>query len=161
MSGELSRVPLGLLGFFQVKNGGQNPQQLQPGLTPTMDLTPLYLNAAAQYLQVVTTISATGYLVLFQPPPNESWWLTDFSADIATGVGESWQGTLGRATPSNLAQVRLRDERSLAASQWLCMAAPNERPLILSSGENCGILTNAFAGVIDVVTQIRYIILPS
>jgi hypothetical protein len=157
----INRTPLGLLGFLGIKNSGQYPQRLTGELVPTWDLAQLYLNASAQYAQIVTTITGTGYLPLFAAPNGETWWITDYSADVATGAAETWQGTLSRATPNNASQVRLRDERSLAASQWLCMAAPINQPLILSPGETVGTLTNAVVGTIDVVSQIRYVVLSS
>lgn len=157
----INRTPLGLLGFLGIKNSGQYPQRLTGELVPTWDLAQLYLNASAQYAQVVTTVNATGYVPLFAVPNNETWWVTDYSMDIATGAAESWQGTIGRATPNNISQVRLRDERTLAASTWAVLAAPVTDHLICSPGENLGVLTNAVVGTIDVVAQVRYVVLSS
>lgn len=157
----INRTPLGLLGFLGIKNSGRYPQNLTGELVPTWDLAQLYLNASAQYAQFVTTSTGTGYLPLFSVPNGETWWVTDFSADIATGAGETWQGTLSRSTPNNISQVRLRDERSLIASSWMCLAAPVTDHLICSPGETLGTLTNAVVGTVDVVAQIRYVVLTS
>lgn len=157
----INRIPLGLIGFLGIKNFGQYPQNLTRDLVPTWDVGNLYLNSSATYLQVVSTINATGYTIVFSAPQNESWWISDYSTDIATGVGETWQGTLARATPNNNGQVRLRDDRSLVASQWLAMAAPVREGFILGPGESLGVLTNQVTGVIDLVAQVRFTILTS
>lgn len=42
-SGPLQIFPPGLLGFFQIKNDGRNPNVLQDALQPSLDLTEWYL----------------------------------------------------------------------------------------------------------------------
>lgn len=154
---EISKIPQGILGFLGIKNGGQYPQKLTADLVPTWDMSQLYLNNYADYLSVDSTINATGYTIFFSAPQNETWFVTDYSLDIATGAGEAWQGCLARATANNVSQVRLSDDWTLAASTWAARVGP--RNVVLAPGESLGVNTDSLTGVIDIVSQCRYVVL--
>jgi len=156
---EISRIPAGILGFLGIKNGGRYPQRLQDQLVPTWDMAQLYLNNYAEYLTVASTIVGTGYTIFFSAPQNETWLVTDYSLDIATGAGEAWQGCLARATANNLSQVRLSSDWTLGASTWAARAGP--RDVILAPGESLGVNTDSLTGVIDTVSRCRYVVLSS
>jgi len=73
----LNRQPNGLLEFFGIKNGGENPQQLGQILQPQLDVLPLYENTAAAVVGSVTNNVAAG-AVLFGPAgatsePGDTW----------------------------------------------------------------------------------------
>lgn len=156
---EISRIPAGILGFLGIKNGGRYPQRLLDQLAPTWDLAQLYLNSYAEYLTVASTIVGPGYTIFFSAPQNETWYVTDYSLDIASGAGEAWQGCLARATANNLAQVRLSDDWTLGASTWAARVGP--RGVILAPGESLGVSTDSVTGVIDIVSQCRFTVLQS
>jgi len=156
----INRIPNGLLGWLGIKNFGRNPVTLGEQVIPTWDLSKLYLEADAEYLQVTSTITGTGYTVVFGPSQNEVWVVTDYSLDLATGAAETWSGALSRATPNNLGQVRIADNRALAASQWLCTVPALHGDIYLAPGESLGVNTDAVTGTIDLVGNLRFVRLP-
>lgn len=98
----MSKLPLGLLGFFGIKNGGAYPQQLGNVLVPQMDLIDLLaVNYRENRVFQANTI-ATGFLgaldavtVLPAVVPNgEVWYLSAWSAAVFTGVGDAISASL-------------------------------------------------------------------
>lgn len=94
----ISKLPLGLLGFFGIKNGGQYPQSLGGEIAPTIDLWEIL---AANYNErfAASAIAAAN----FQPvllsgvplvvPPAELWFVSAVSINGFTGVGDSFTAT--------------------------------------------------------------------
>ena len=77
MPAPLNRQPNGLLDFFGIKNGGENPLELGRILQPQLDTLPLYENAAPTEFGAVSGNLAAGP-VLFGPAgattePGSSW----------------------------------------------------------------------------------------
>lgn len=85
-SPSLQRLPFGLLGFFDLKNGGQYPQDLDPRLGPTLDLTPWYLETNAEILAMpaALAIAAGNNISAVTIVPNTEWWyVADYFIQIA------------------------------------------------------------------------------
>jgi hypothetical protein len=93
MSGPVQRNPLGYLGFFDLKNGGVNPEQLADFVQPIFPMQELYragqwveqraqvvLAGAAGLMQFNTFTDGTSAIV----PTNELWWVDNFT--ISAGV---------------------------------------------------------------------------
>lgn len=102
-SGPLQIFPPGLLGFFQIKNDGRNPNVLLEALQPTLDLTEWYLWAAFER-HTGTGALSTGQLgpriiesaavaagVGLKSPPDEWWYVHGFTimCNAATAVTAS------------------------------------------------------------------------
>jgi hypothetical protein len=92
VSGPTPRVPLGYLGFFDLKNSGVNPSQLTDFVQPVFSIDPLYragqwveqraqivLAGAAGLMQFSTFTDGTSAVV----PERELWWCDDFSITAA------------------------------------------------------------------------------
>jgi hypothetical protein len=68
--------PLGLLDFFQLKNGGEYPQTLGDVLSPTWDLRDHYLQTNAVISELTTIALATGdnqWVQFFAGSPSWRW----------------------------------------------------------------------------------------
>jgi len=70
----INRLPLGLLSFLGIKNGGRNPQFLGEQLSPTFDLVAWYLQSNSRSLSLNGNVTAVGF--------NSAWWTVP--------VGETW-----------------------------------------------------------------------
>ncbi len=69
----LNVQPIGLLDFFQLKNGGQYPQTLGTVLAPTYDLRDHYLQVNAAISDVPRALAtADNAFVSFDTP--QTWW---------------------------------------------------------------------------------------
>lgn len=110
----ISKLPIGLLGFFGIKNGGQYPQSIVPAIQPTLELAGIL---AANYNESITVapIAALGFVTAnigasglpAVVPAAELWWVSSLSAFAFTGVGDSITGT-----------VEVRGLQSGSASVW-------------------------------------------
>lgn len=97
----ISKLPLGLLGFFGIKNGGQYPQTLGDTILPTLDMAPV-LAANYRELVFVAPIAALGFVTANlnggalpgAVPAGELWFVQAASVFAFTGVGDSFTGTL-------------------------------------------------------------------
>lgn len=88
MPAPLNRQPLGLLDFFGIKNGGENPLELGRVLQPQLDALPLYENTAPTDIGSVAGALAGG-VVLFGPAgatsePGSTWHVRSFSLTFNT-----------------------------------------------------------------------------
>ena len=97
----ISKLPLGLLGFFGIKNGGQYPQSINPTIAPTLDMAPI-LSANYRELVFVAPIAALGFVTANlnggalpgAVPAGELWYVQAASVFAFTGVGDAITGTL-------------------------------------------------------------------
>jgi hypothetical protein len=110
----ISKLPIGLLGFFGIKNGGQYPSSIGQVIEPNLDLGGIL---AANYNEklAVSPIAALGFvtgnfLASGLPavvPAAELWWVSACSLQTFTGVGDSFTGAL-----------ELRANQTGGASVW-------------------------------------------
>lgn len=110
----LSKLPMGLLGFFGIKNGGDYPQAIRADFQPVLDLHQLL---AVNYRELITVapIAALGFVtanigggsVPAVVPAGENWFISSVSVLSFTGVGDTITGT-----------VELRNQQSGSASVW-------------------------------------------
>lgn len=74
----------GYLGFFQVKNQGQNPINLRDEVQPVIDLRDWYFASNAMELQSVNLVVAGGFdgglLSTLAVPANEMWYVIRYCA---------------------------------------------------------------------------------
>lgn len=131
----MSKLPLGLLGFFGIKNGGAYPQQLGNVLVPQMDMTDLLaVNYRENHVFQANTV-AVGFLgqldavtVLPAVVPNgEVWYLSSYSAAVFTGAGDAISATMvvrslqsGSANGTTRALSNLITQGAAITTQNLC-----------------------------------------
>lgn len=155
---EINRLPLGLLGFLGIKNGGRYPTALAPGLTPTWDQGRMYLEPAARYVAGSGTINANGFVGSIAPQPGEIWVVHDCSLVVAAGAGESWSGALCRGTVNGGSTINLTLDRAAAASSTVSLPLVYQ-PIWLVPGDIIGAITYAVAGPVDFYLSMRYTVL--
>lgn len=92
----LQVLPPGLLGYFQIKSGGRNPQTLDETLVPVLDLTEWYLQATwNEAVDTSNAIPAGGGGFIPSPTlisgPNTWLYIHHFSAYVALAAAASFQ----------------------------------------------------------------------
>jgi hypothetical protein len=102
----INRTPQGLLGFFGIKNGGENPQRFGTILQPVLDLGEWYRATNRIYARQSTNVAATGGLTYFTVPQSEAWFINDasFVTNLLT-AGQTLAGAIAYVDPSGLNQV--------------------------------------------------------
>lgn len=119
----LSKLPLGLLGFFGIKNGGQYPQSLGTVISPTLEQLPIlaanyHLNFAMSSTAPIVGFTAATNLSTGFPsvvPSGELWYVSALSFRIFTGAGDSIT-----VTP----QVRGQQASAPAGNTWDLATGP-------------------------------------
>lgn len=141
MPGTIQVIPQGLLGFFQLKNGGRNPGTLTEVLSGTLDLRDWYFNSQREVWSTYTVSVAsgiTGFQSFTTPgalvvPDNEFWYVhnyTIFSNQLAagdsfTGFAPAYRDVPGSATTfivgdfQNASGVNTRPTAFAAQGFWL------------------------------------------
>jgi len=84
----VQRSPSGLLGLFDSKSTGENPNALQRIIAPTVEVTPWYL---ARQLQsegnlVATTASAVDAVVERAIPDGQAWYMLSGACNFGPAV---------------------------------------------------------------------------
>ena len=97
MSGPIQLAPPGLLGFLQLKVGGQNPRELNESIAPTFEMWRHMLDAYATfdgidwYYQLPAAAEYRGTIVplnggagaALEVPSHEYWWVKAFTLNSA------------------------------------------------------------------------------
>ena len=110
----ISKLPLGLLGFFGIKNGGQYPQSIIPTIGPTLEMAGI-LTANYNEMVTVAPIAALGFVtanlgggaVPAVVPAGELWFVSACSVFAFTGAGDTITGT-----------AEVRNNQTGLASVW-------------------------------------------
>lgn len=91
----LQRLPKGLLGFMELKNGGQFPQELAAAaLIPQIDLLRWYLATNGEPVVTAPIAAAVGFTNFpeFLIPQDEIWYVDNFMVrSELVGAGEAVQ----------------------------------------------------------------------
>jgi hypothetical protein len=92
MIGPLARLPQGLLGFLDVRNDGEYPNQLSTVIQPTLEIIE-FMNANALEPLIASQNSAAvggfGFAGTAQPGAGEYWWVRGALLNAVTAVGEN------------------------------------------------------------------------
>lgn len=125
----ISKLPLGLLGFFGIKNGGQYPSTIGNVILPHLDMADILAANYHERLGLQSLITATGFnnstvVATTLPaivPASELWYLSHASIVSSTLAGDAVVYTpVVRNTQSGSASASTRalgDQRTQAASQ--------------------------------------------
>lgn len=168
MPASINKVPGGLLGFLGIKNGGENPTQLEPLLKTVIDLWPLYQVAYGEVLSSAINAAAAGFPTggaALTVPSNEYWWCFEYSiqSNAALGAGQVLQSVPGYVIPSAGANLFFGvGPPSNRATTGLFMSASNSEQFILPPG--AVLAQNAVevaAGPVNCTANLRYIRLPA
>lgn len=143
----ISRIPLGLLGFLGIKNGGEYPQRLINLLAPVWDLSSLYLNTSEIHWASVDGLVGPGYNITMQPNPGEVFVLHEASVSYANAAGEAISIGLARALQNNTTVVNVTELVNIGAATGSIAALVDRSPLIIPAGENFGVFATNHVGV--------------
>ena len=160
MSGNIQKVPAGLLPFLGIVGDGQAPRSLADVVAPTLDTMPFY---AARSLQVVAqntaALSAAGAGTALVVPANEWWLVFGMSVSIFAGAAaQQMAGFIGLQIPSGSNTVVMAasnsDLLSVAANDSnRCGWAGSPFLLAPSSAINGALQRNVAAGTVQVTTS--------
>lgn len=157
-SAPLNRIPGGVLDFFGIKSFGQNPQNLEAKVQPTLDMLLWYAQTNAFYMEVptitlATTLGVAGGTVEFPAtsptnlangtqlvvPSNEVWFIHEFvtKAIYNNGgdLGEFWPAIheyptgITRPQPCTTSQFHV-GTATYVRTAWASM----ERPIFVAPG---------------------------
>ncbi len=168
MPASINKVPAGLLGFLGIKNGGENPTQLESQLRTSVDLWPLYQAGYGEIVSAAINVAAAGFPVggaPFTVPDNQYWWCFEYSiqSNTALGAGQVLQSVPGYVIPSAGANLFFGvGPPSNRATTGLFMSASNSEQFILPPGAL--LAQNAVevaAGPVNCTANLRFIRLPS
>lgn len=165
----LSKLPLGLLGFFGIKNGGQYPQSIVPTLAPTLDLlqmlaanynekiaggTPGGISASG-FIQAINVVDSTNIIV----PNSELWYLSHYSVFANCTAGEtcSFCGQVNSTQSGGASDFHMPLTRMVAAVASNQDAAVSDgaiRSPWFGPGDRFGWLVRNFAGTPDLACSL-------
>lgn len=166
--GDISKLPLGFLGYLGIKNGGAYPRQLEPNYSPSFEMLPLIVGSNFEEfnfaLGAMPAVGNAGsYSTALQVPQTEAWYVTLLSHRIFTGVGEAWNGYIAlRRFPVSSPNVvhPLCDVFAASVGASLSgvpqIARPTQTPLILGPGDEVVIFTTAITGAPQARPHIRF-----
>lgn len=97
----ISKLPLGLLGFFGIKNGGQYPQTLGNQISPTLEqLGILAANYHTNHAYIATPTAAGWFQATVaiagvpqRVPAGELWYISSCSMHLSSGAGDALVAT--------------------------------------------------------------------
>lgn len=169
----ISKLPLGLLAYFGIKNGGQYPRFIGDTIEPIMDQLGLLLaaNQIERYAVTANVTAAAGFKqgnwaggVPFTGaavvPAGEVWCLQSATFVLATNAGDT-------ATVSAVVQ----GFQTGSATNWYRLIAPQQTqtgvltqyyptnvqafPLWLSPGDNFGFIASAMTVAVGVTGSLN------
>ena len=153
----INKLPLGLLGFLGIKNGGRYPEELSNILSGTWDLGPLYLDTNSENSSAVLAIAGIGSQAFFTVPVGQAWWVRYGSAATGTlGAGQTIQLGLQTTDAAGLVTTAINQMSQSRTVGQRCATAL-ERDVILGPGATFGInCTELVAGPVNVTVAIRF-----
>jgi len=153
----ISKLPLGLLGFFGIKNGGQYPQTVGQVIVPQLDMGELLAANYHERLGLQSLVTATGFtqstIVATGGnaivPASELWYVMHASMVASTLAGDAVVYTpVVRNTQSGSASA---STRALGAQQTQGAGLLTVHPLTFENGsrwfvpgDSFGIWTTSF-----------------
>ena len=153
----INRLPLGVLGFLGIKNGGEYPKQLSNVLLPTWDLERLYLNTNSETNATVVSIAAIGAQAFLTVPVGELWVVLLSSAATGTlGAGQTIELGLQTTDAAGLVTIATSPMSGPRTVGQRC-AVNQADPIVLAPGSTWGInCTQLVAGPVNVTLATRF-----
>lgn len=104
----VNRLPLGLLSFLGIQNGGKYPDQLLPALAPVLDLSGHYVNTNREYTGGSAAVAALASTNMVTVPTGQWWYCCHASLFTATlGAGQAYGGVLAFQDAAGLVTTML------------------------------------------------------
>jgi len=155
--GAINRLPLGLLGFLGIKNGGRYPDDISNILSPVWDLRELYQQSNSEIDNVIQAVSATGNSSYTTVPNGEAWYV--FQQSAVTGdltAGQSLAMTTNWTDPASLVNISTGPETRTATVGQRCVAVLGT-PYYAAPGSKLGVtVTVLAAGPVNVRLVTRF-----
>jgi len=157
MPSQINKLPLGLLGFLGIKNGGEYPHELPRVLQGVWDLTDLYTFNAAEIDNQNQNTSVLGNVTLTTVPNGECWLILQQSAttgDLTAGqTMEFCTNWTDAAQLVNIETSPMVGSRTVGARAIAVLA----RPYIATPGSRMGVtVTQIAAGPINCRLKTRF-----
>lgn len=106
----LNKLPQGLLGFFDIKNGGRYPQSLAQQLQGTADLLAWYANTNRVYFRTGLNIAVLGQTTFFTVPDGEYWYVLHASfVTSVLGAGQTLEGVISFTDAAGIRNILLSE----------------------------------------------------
>lgn len=142
-------IPTGLLGFFQLKNGGQNPNVMPDTLQCVLEMRDWYLQTQAFVLPGTdVAIAAVGLANYLTVPNGKIWFVHAAQAQIQLAAAATYQGSLfyssgvgGAAQFPFALTEKVAWNQATDGTQLAIGMIDYPRPLILNAGGIIGIRT--------------------
>lgn len=153
----INRLPLGLLGFLGIKNGGRYPQDLADVLAPTWDLSQLYLNTNSETRSDVVALNALGSQAFVTVPTGEAWIVLLASAATGTlGAGVTFEIGLQTTDAAGLVTIAVSPmSGARTVGQRVAVSLP--QPILLGPGSTFGVnVTQLAAGPVSTTLATRF-----
>lgn len=144
----INRAPTGWLGFLGIKNGGRNPSQAGDFLSPTWDMSDLYLATNRVWITTGGNITATGAAGGPVVPQNQVWYVQGFcvfAAPLVAGNVLDFEVTYYE----NALQLPVTFAGSAPQFAPVVGSRPSCKlpyPLFMHPGQALGFFVNTFAG---------------
>jgi len=141
--GNVNRIPRGFLDLIGAQTQGKNPPVFSDGLSPVVDMTPLYLAQTLGTHKVQVSHTAASQQVSITVPSDEVWLLLSLGTNaLAATIGEFEQWIFiindviresGVAT--NLPQIHVTPlAQNLAINQLLSTGVTLARTIVVQGG---------------------------
>lgn len=159
------RIPQGLLGFLELKNGGQNPGRLLDSLQATWDLERALLMDGVEMVSQNLAINAVGPVSYATLAPGAGEWLALHALMIRTDVLSAGEAItlLGPHMLFNqnatLVQIGTQ-EVAVAAGQMGSIGFYLPRPFLMPPGTAIAAIAKAVTVQADTVCSILFSRLP-
>lgn len=148
----VNRLPLGLLSFLGIQNGGKYPDQLLPALAPVLDLGGHYVNTNREYVTsgpvAIAALNATQIFTV----PNGQWWYVPVASIVTgtLGAGVTFGASIQMTDAAQ--QVNLILSQPVAPKTVGAQFYAQARDFWIGPGERLGIYTSELvAGPVNVV----------
>jgi hypothetical protein len=139
----ISRLPLGLLGFLGLKNGGAFPQNIERLIRTTLDQLGFLVANHSEGLTFNYSITGTGDFIFFTVPSGEVWYVDRFSFGISTSAAQTFGGVIRHSLPGTSYIGFLAAELTLAVSQFGNSNAGN---FWIGPGQTLGVIAHVATG---------------
>lgn len=146
MTGEINRVPIGLLSLFDMKARGQNPRLLSEAVQAGLDIGRLILENERRLIRGTVSATAVGYAVFPQltVPQGQLWVIHGFhvrSAALAAGTAINAGGVIQRVenASANTEALLIVPVAGFAAGQAVYLGQAFPDPYYARQGDVFGV----------------------
>jgi hypothetical protein len=153
----INKLPLGLLGFLGIKNGGRYPQDIADVLAPTWDMRELYTYGNSEIDNVLVALNALGSQTYTTVPNGEAWLvLQQAAASDTLTAGQTIEFVTNWTDAASLVNIETSDatgSRTVGARA----VAVCSRPYLAGPGQKIGVtVLQLAAGPVNVRLRTRF-----